>query len=148
MKYAKYGMMVLMLALVIGAGAPPAAAQEAFKGTFNLSTEAYWGPNLLQPGQYSIWMSLDQTQFVRVIRLTGDGVRATILTGPGTPEDISKHSTLQLEQINGVNVVRHLDAGIIGKSYGFTVSKNVRMKVERASAPSQITVPIATGGAY
>jgi len=147
-KYAKYGTIVLMLALVISAGAPRAAAQNVFKGTFNLPTEAYWGPTLLQPGQYSIAMSLDQTQTVRIIRLTGDGVQASILTGTGIPEKVSEHSALRLESVNGVNVVRRLDAGLVGQSYGFAVAKNVRMKVERASAPSPMTVPVSTSGAY
>jgi hypothetical protein len=140
--------MVLMLALVISAGAPRAAAQQAFKGTFSLPTEAYWGSTLLQPGQYSITMSLDQTQGIRVIRVNGDGVRAFMLTGPGIPEDISDRSALLLEKVNGTNVVRQLDAGVLGRSYRFLVAKNVRMKVERASAPSQMAVPIAASSAY
>ncbi|MBZ5596106.1 MAG: hypothetical protein LAP39_28005 [Acidobacteriia bacterium] len=148
MKYAKYGTLVLMLAFVIGITTPRAAAQEVFKGTFNLTTEAYWGKTLLHPGQYSIAMSLDQTQGARLVRLTGEGVQASILTGTGYPREISARSTLRLEQINGVNVVRHLDAGIVGQSYVFAVAKNAGMRVERASAPSQTTVPIATSGAY
>lgn len=140
--------MVLMLAFVVAFSTPRATAQEAFQGTFNLQTEAYWGTTLLPPGSYSIAMGLDPTQRVRVIRLMGDGVRTFLLTGPGIPERISEHSALRLENLNGVYVVRHLDAGILGQSYVFPVSKNVHMKVERARAPSQVTVPVAAGGSY
>jgi len=147
-KYAKYGTMVLMLALLVGFSTPRATAQEAFTGTFTLQSEVYWGTTLLPPGTYTIAMGLDPSQTVRVLRITGDGIRAFLLTGPGTHEDVSAHSQLRLENLNGVYVVRHLDAGIVGQSYVFPVSKNVRMKVERASAPSQMSVPIAAGGSY
>ena len=148
MKYAKYGTMVLMLAFLVGFSTPRAAAQEAFKGTFNLTADTYWGKTLLPPGPYKITMRLDATERVRVVRLEGDGLRAFFLTGPPTLERISDRSTLRIENHNGVYVVRHLDAGILGQSYVFPISKNVRMKVEHASAPSQVTVTVAAGGSY
>lgn len=146
MKYAKYGTMVLMLAFFVGFSTQPAAAQEAFKGTFTLPEAAYWGTTLLPPGPYTVTMSHDPTNRIPLVRIEGDGLRAFILTGPGTPERTSDRSTLRLENYNGVYVVRHLDDGIFGQSYVFPVSKNLRMKVERASTPSQVTVPIAAGG--
>jgi hypothetical protein len=147
-KYAKYGTMVLMLAFLVGFSTPRAMAQEAFKGTFDLQSETYWGPTLLAPGHYTITMGQDPTQRVRLVRLEGDGVRAYILAGPATPEETSAKSKLRLENIHGAYVVRHLDDGIYGQSYVFPVSKNVRMKVERANAtsPSQVTVPVSAGG--
>jgi len=148
-KYAKYGTMVLMLAVFVGFSTPRAMAQQNFKGSFNLPAEAYWGTTLLAPGHYTINMSLDPTQQVRVVRLQGDDLLIYILAGPPTPDRMSERSTLRLENINGVYVVRHLDAGILGQSYVFSVSKNVRMKVQRASAPSQVSVPVvAAGGSY
>jgi len=147
-KYAKYGTMVLMLAVFVGFSTPRAMAQQNFKGSFNLPAEAYWGTTLLAPGHYTINMSLDPTQQVRVVRLQGDDLRIYILAGPPTPDRMSDRSTLRLENINGVYVVRHLDAGILGQSYVFPVSKNVRMKVEHASAPSQVAVPVTAGGSY
>lgn len=150
MKYAKYGTMVLMLAFLVGFSTQQAAAQEAFKGNFNLQAETYWGPTLLAPGHYTITMNVDPTQHVRLVRLEGEGVRTFILAGPSTPDRISDRSLLRLENIHGVYVVRHLDDGIFGQSYVFPVSKNVRMKVERANAtaPTQVTVPVAAGGSY
>jgi hypothetical protein len=147
-KYAKYGTMVLMLAFVVGLTTPRATAQEAFKGSFNLPAAAYWGTTLLAPGHYTIHMSLDPTQRVRVVRLEGDDVRIYILTGPPNPERVSDRSALRLDNINGVYVVRHLDAGILGQSYAFAVSKKVHMKVESASAASEVSVPVAAGGSY
>jgi hypothetical protein len=148
MRYAKYGAMVLMLAFVTGITTPRAAAQEAFRGTFHLTAETYWGKTLLPPGPYTVTMSLDPAQRIRMVRLEGDGLRAFFLTGPPTLDRISHRSTLRLENINGVYVVRHLDAGMLGQSYVFPVSKNVRIKGERASAPSQVAVPISAGGSY
>jgi hypothetical protein len=147
-KYAKYGTMALMLAFVVGFSTQRASALEAFKGTFTLPAETYWGTTLLPPGQYSIMMNLDATQTAHTIHLTGDGIRLNLLTGPGTPHSISDRSTLRLENIDGVYVVRHLDNGIFGQSYVFPFYKSVRMKVQRASAPSQVTVPVAAGGSY
>jgi hypothetical protein len=146
-KYAKYGTMVLMLASFAGFSTP-AAAQEAFQGTFNLTTETYWGKTLLPPGPYKVTMSLDPAQRIRVVRLEGDGLRAFFLTGPPTLDRISHRSTLRLENLNGVYLVRHLDAGLVGESYVFPVSKSVRVKAESASAPTQVTVPISAGGSY
>ena len=140
-----------MLAFLVGFSTPRAMAQqEAFRGNFNLQTETYWGPTLLAPGHYTITMGQDPTERVRLVRLEGEGIRAFILAGPATPEQISARSDLRLENINGIYVVRHLDDGIFGQSYVFPVSKNVRMKVERANAtsPTQVTVPVAAGGSY
>jgi hypothetical protein len=140
--------MVLMLAFLVGFSTPRATAQDAFQGSFNLTTEAYWGRTLLAPGHYTIYISLDPAQRARLIRVTGEGIRTAILTGPATPDRISVRSMLRLENINGVYVVRHLDDGVFGQSYVFPVYKNVRMNVQRASAPSQVTVPVAAGGSY
>ena len=93
-------------------------------------------------------MSLDTTERIHPVRLEGDGLRVFLLTGPPTLNRVSPRSTLRIENRNGVYVVRHLDAGILGQSYVFPVSKKVRMKVERAGAPSQVVVPIAAGGSY
>jgi hypothetical protein len=145
-KYAKYGTMVLMLAIFVGFSTTPAAAQQAFKGSFDLPGETYWGSTLLAPGHYSINMSLDPTTQVRVVRLQGDDRRVFLLSGPPTPDRVSNRNTLRLENINGAYVVRHLDAGILGQSYVFPVAKNVRMQVQRASTSAQVVVPVSTGG--
>jgi hypothetical protein len=146
-KYAKYGTMVLMLAFLVGFSTTPAAAQQAFKGNFDLAAETYWGSTLLAPGHYTINMSLDPTQQVHLVRLEGDDRRVFILTGSPTPDRVSDRNELRLENINGVYVVRHLDAGLLGRSYVFPVAKKVRMQVQRASTSSQtVVVPVAAGG--
>jgi hypothetical protein len=92
-------------------------------------------------------MSLDPTQQVRSVRIQGDDRRVFFLSGPPTPDRVSDRNVLRLENINGVNVVRHLDAGLLGQSYVFPVAKNVRMQVQRASTPTQaVVVPVAAGG--
>jgi hypothetical protein len=148
MKYAKHGFLVLTLALVAGFTAPRAAAQQAFTGSFTLDSEAYWGPTLLPAGQYSIIASLDATSAIRVVSVKGEGVRASVLTGNVLAGRVSAQSKLQLQQINGVNVIRELDAGLVGQSFRFTVSKNARGHAEQASAASMKTVPVSTSGAY
>src|SRR5579864_663879 len=146
MKYAKYGFGVLTLALAMGLTTKPAAAQQAFTGHFTLETEAYWGAKLLPPGEYSILANLDPTSLIREVRVTGDGVRASVLTANTLGEPVSDHSKLRIEQINGVNVIRQLDAGLVGQSFRFGVSKNARVNAEQASVSSQkqLTVPVST----
>jgi len=149
MKYAKYGTIVLMLALFVGFSTPQAAAQQAFTGSFDLPAEAYWGSTLLAPGHYTIRVSLDPTKQVHSVGLQGDDRRVFFLSGPPTPDRVSDRNVLRIENINGVNVVRHLDAGLLGQSYVFPVSKNARTNVQRASTSSQtIVVPVAAGGSY
>jgi hypothetical protein len=145
MKYAKYGTMVLTLALIAGFGTPRAAAQDAFKGTFNLTTEAYWGPTLLPPGEYTITMSLYPTG-ARAVSLVGEDVRASILTDWGIPEHVSHRSALKLQQVNGVYVIRELDAGLVGRSYKFLVSKKARASAEQTNTVSQLAIPVSTSG--
>jgi hypothetical protein len=150
-KYAKYGTMVLMLALFVGFSTPQAAAQQAFVGSFDLPAETYWGSTLLAPGHYTINMSLDPTQQIRALRIQGDDRRVFLLSGPPTPDRVSDRNVLRLENINGVNVVRHLDAGLLGQSYVFPVAKSVRVQVHRASTstPAQtVVVPVSAGGSY
>jgi hypothetical protein len=146
-KYAKYGTMVLMLAFLVGFSTTPAAAQQGFKGNFDLAAETYWGSTLLAPGHYTIKMSLDPTQQVHLVRLEGDDRQVFILTGSPTPDRVSDRNALRLENINGVYVVRHLDAGLLGESYVFPVAKKVRMQVQRASTSSQtVVIPVSAGG--
>lgn len=148
MKYAKHGFLVLTLALVAGFTAPRAAAQQAYTGTFTLASEAYWGPTLLPAGQYSIIANLDPTSAVRAVNIKGDGVRATVLTSRGMTGNVSADNKLLLEQINGVNVIRELDAGLVGQTFRFSVSKNARGHAEQASSSAMTTVPVSTSGAY
>lgn len=144
MKTAKHVIMVLMLAaLAIGATAPQAAAQVGLKGTFDLPVEAYWGSAVLPAGQYKISMNLDASTTTRLVFLDGEGVHAMILAGSAIPGEVPGRSSLQLEETNGVYVVRRLDAGMVGQSYTFLVPKAARMKAERASSSGPISVPVS-----
>jgi len=148
MKYAKHGFLVLTLALAAGFTVPSASAQQAFTGKFTLPSEAYWGPTLLPAGQYSIIANLDPTTAVHEVRVMGEGVRATVLTGAVFTRPVSSHSMLELQDINGVAVIRQLDAGLVGQSFRFSVSKNARGHAEQASASAMTPVPVSTSGAY
>lgn len=143
MKYAKYGFFVLTLALLLGFNAQPAAAQQAFTGHFSLPAEAYWGATLLPPGEYSLTANLNLTSTIHEVTVKSEDIRATILTCNMLAEPVSNHSALELEQINGVNVIRQLDAGIVGQSFRFSVAKQARASAERASATPVKSVPVS-----
>lgn len=147
MKYAKYAFVVLTIALVMSATTQPAAAQQAFTGHFTLPAEAYFGPTLLPAGDYSIQANLDKTTSVREVVVRGDSVRTSILTSTIMTEPVSSQSRLEIQTINGVNVIRQLDAGLVGQSFRFGVSKKARTDVERASlsSPTYVNVPVSSG---
>jgi hypothetical protein len=143
-KTAKHVIMVLMLAaLAIGATAPQAAAQVGLKGTFSLPVAAYWGSAVLPAGQYKISMNLDASSSTRIVFLEGEGMHAMILAGSAIPGEVRSNSSLQLEETNGVYVVRRLDAGTAGQAFSFLVPKAARMKAERASSSTPITVAVS-----
>lgn len=140
MKYAKYAVIVLALALVMGFTAAPAAAQERFVGSFSLSTPAYFGQTLLQPGDYKILVSIDWRSGAHPVEVRSEGFRTFILTGASMNQPVSDRSFLQVERINGVDVIRGLDAGSAGRSFRFVVAKKVHATSEAASA--KMTIPV------
>jgi hypothetical protein len=134
-----------LTALALGLTTTQASAQEVLKGTFELPAAAYWGDTLLQPGQYSIWMST-QTRDLAVaqIHLSGERVTKTYMA-ISKPQGESGRNYLEIADIDGTYVVRALDAGPLGKSFTLGVTKNVRNKALRASAEPAIAVPVSTG---
>src|SRR5580658_10744410 len=68
--------------LAVGLTTVQANAQPVLKGTFELPTAAYFGNTLLQPGQYTIWMSTEVRDIARVptIHQSGEEVTANALT--------------------------------------------------------------------
>jgi hypothetical protein len=121
-----------------------ASAQPVLKGTFELPTAAYFGDKLLQPGQYTIWMSTEVRDIAHVpqIHLSGEGVNATFLAiAKPAPESGRNH--LDVDNIDGTYVIRAFDAGSIGESFAFGVTKSVRNKALRASAEPPIAVAVS-----
>jgi|SRR5580658_243505 hypothetical protein len=130
--------------LAVGLTTVQANAQPVLKGTFELPTAAYFGNTLLQPGQYTIWMSTEVRDIARVptIHLSGEGVNATFLA-IAKPERESGRNYLEVANIDGTYVIRAFDAGMIGESFAFGVTKNVKNKALRASAEPAIAVPVS-----
>jgi hypothetical protein len=137
-----------LLGLALGLTAVRANAQPVLKGTFELPAAAYWGNTLLQPGQYTIWMSTEvrdiaHVAHVPVIHLSGEGINATFLA-VARPEHESGRNYLDVANIDGTYVVRAFDVGSIGESFAFGVTKNVKSKALRASAEPAIAVPVSS----
>jgi hypothetical protein len=121
-----------------------AKAEPVLKGTFELPAAAYWGDTLLQPGQYTIWMSTEVRDIARVptIHLSGEGLNATFLA-IARPEKESGRNVLDVVNIGGTYVIRAFDAGMLGESFGFGVSKSVKNKALRASVEPGLTVVVS-----
>jgi len=130
-----------LMALALGSTATQASAQPALRGTFELPASAYWGDTLLQAGQYEIWMSTEM-QNVAQIHLSGEGVTKTFLAAPH-PMRKSGRTYLEVADIGGTYVVRAFDAGFLGKSLAFGVTKNVNNSALRASAKPAVAVPVS-----
>jgi hypothetical protein len=118
------------------------AAETVTKGTFTLPAQAYWNDTLLQPGEYSLSLNRNLTGIDLVI-LRGEGVTATFLTPAGSA-DGTVRSCLKIDDVHGTYVIRELDAGVIGRSYRFGVSKAVRNLTLRGNATQPLTVPVST----
>ena len=134
-----------LVGLALGLTTVQANAQPVLKGTFELPAAAYWGNTLLQPGQYTIWMSTEMRDMAHVpaIHLSGEGVNLTFLAIP-KPDKGSGRNYLNVANIDGTYVIRAFDAGSLGESFAFGVTKNVRNKALRASAELPgIAVPVA-----
>ena len=133
-----------LVGLALGLTTVQANAQPVLKGTFELPAAAYWGNTLLQPGQYTIWMSTEMRDMAHVpaIHLSGEGVNATFLA-IAKPDKESGRNYLDIANIDGTYVIRAFDAGLLGESFTFGVTKSVKNKALRASAEPAIAVPVS-----
>jgi hypothetical protein len=133
-----------LVGLALGLATAPASAQSILRGTFELPTAAYFGNTLLQPGQYTIWTSTEIHDIAHVpaIHLNGEGVRLTFLA-VATPAKESGRNFLDVANIDGTYVIKAFDAGSIGESFAFSVTKSVKNKALRASSEAPIAVALA-----
>jgi hypothetical protein len=133
-----------LIGLALGLTTTQANAQSVLKATFELPAAAYFGSTLLQPGQYTIWMSTEALDLARVpaIHLSGEGVNTTFLA-IARPAQESGRNFLDVANIGGAYVIRAFDAGSIGESFAFGVTKSVKNKALRASAEPPIAVPVS-----
>ena len=121
------------------------ANAQTLKGTFELPAAAYWGDTLLQPGQYTIWMSTEVRDLVHtpVIHLSGEGVNVNYLA-VARPAVESGRNYLDIANIDGTYYIRAFDAGTIGESFAFGPTKSVKSKALRASAEPVAAVPVSS----
>jgi hypothetical protein len=133
-----------LIGLALGLATVQANAEPVLKGTFELPAAAYWGDTLLQPGQYTIWMSTEVRDMARLptIHLSGEGVNATFLA-IAKPARESGRNYLDIANVEGTYVVRAFDAGSIGESFAFGVTRSVKNKALRASAEPAMAVPVS-----
>jgi hypothetical protein len=146
-KYLMTGLALMLLAF--GFTAVPAKAEPVLKGSFELPAAVYWGDTLLQPGEYTIWMSTEVRDIanVPVIHVVGEGVKLDFLA-IARPERESGRNVLEIADIQGTHVVRAFDAGLLGESFTFGVTKSVKGKALRASADPATTVVVTAAAGY
>ena len=138
-----------LAAFALGMTTTKAGAQMVLKGSFELPRAAYFGDKLLQPGQYSIWLSAESRDPARAatIQVSGEGVNAKFLAiSKPTPESSRNH--LDITGTDGTYVVSSFQAGLLGRSYAFGVTKSVQNKMLRASAGPRMAVPVSTAEGF
>jgi hypothetical protein len=142
-------MTLALTALALGVTTTQAMAQSIMKGAFELPRATYFGDTLLPAGQYKVWLSTDakDLETVSAIHLTGQGVRKTFLA-ISTSRRETERNYLEIADMGGVYVVRAFDSGTLGKSFGFGVTKNVKMKALDAQALPGISIPVSSGANF
>jgi len=138
-----------LAALALGLTAVKANAEPILRGTFELPAAAYFGDKLLQPGQYTIWMSSETRDIsnVPVVHLTGEGVNIAYLA-IARPAAESKHNFLDVQNVAGTYVIEAFDAGTIGETFSFGVTRNVKSKALRASVEPAMAVPVLSASGF
>src|SRR5580704_7349313 len=142
-------MTLALTALALGVTTTQAMAQSIMKGAFELPRATYFGDTLLPAGQYKVWLSTDakDLETVSAIHLTGQGVRKTFLA-ISTSRRETERNYLEIADMGGVYVVRAFDSGTLGKSFGFGVTKNAKMKALDAQALPGISIPVSSGANF
>jgi len=146
MKLQKHFILTLALGVMaLGVTTSRANADEVYKGTFTLPVEAYWSSALLHPGEYSISLDTNSSRN-SLVHLRGSNFHAMILAGSVTLHNTRKPSRLTLEDVNGVYVVRELQAGILGKDFRFQVSNAARRQADSAVNRQPLNIQVAAAG--
>jgi hypothetical protein len=142
-------MTLALTALALGVTTTQAMAQSAMKGAFELPRATYFGDTLLPAGQYKVWLSTaaKDLETISAIHLTGQGVRKTFLA-ISTSRRETERNYLEIADMGGVYVVRAFDSGTLGKSFGFGVTKNVKMKALDAQVRPGISIPVSSGANF
>jgi len=142
-------MTLALTALALGVTTTQAMAQSVMKGAFELPRATYFGDTLLPAGQYKVWLSTaaKDLETISAIHLTGQGVRKTFLA-ISTSRRETERNYLEIADMGGVYVVRAFDSGTLGKSFGFGVTKNVKMKALDAQALPGISIPVSSGANF
>jgi hypothetical protein len=137
MKLRGYAVFGVLFTVALAGLAMPASAQN-YKGKFTLPFEAHWGTVNLQPGDYTV--STDVIGGTPLIYVTGNGVMASIFTGPvefRQPSD--SRGQLEVTEVNGTHVITRFVAASVGRDYSFSIPKSIGGKgfvaLKKAAVP-------------
>ncbi len=112
---------IALVALALCSTAALGKSQDAYQGTFTLPFEAHWAGATLPAGEYTILMAQDITPYQLFVR--GQGTRAIIMATAHDTEAVSGQSHLTVVSSGGREVITSLEAGQIGMSFDYAISK-------------------------
>jgi hypothetical protein len=107
--------------IAVCASPAPAAAQDAYKGSFTLPNDVRWSQNLLPAGDYTF--ALKSNTLPAQIVIHGPNGFAMILTSATSRKDSDASSSITIERRGGMRVVSDLYLAELGLELRYAAPK-------------------------
>jgi hypothetical protein len=132
------------IALIAVCAAPaPAAAQDAYKGRFTLTSDVRWSQALLPAGEYTF--SLKSAAVPARILIHGPNGFAMVLTSATSTKNSDASSSITIERRGGMRVVRDLYLAQLGLDLRYAAPKLPHNEIAQGpSSTEQVIVAMAT----
>lgn len=142
MKFKRYAVLAALGAVAMVGLTRPAAAQN-YRAAFTLPFEAHWGAVDLQPGDYTVTVST--VGALPVLHVAGNGSTVSILAGPVTMREASdKGGRIELQQVNGTQVVTRYVAANAGREFQFAIPKSLTKGGMGTVALKKAVIPVSS----
>ena len=135
---------IVAIALIAVCASPaPAAAQDAYKGSFTLTNDVRWSQALLPAGEYTF--SLKSNALPAQILIHGPNGFAMILTSVTSRKDSDASSTMTIERRGGMRVVRDLYLAELGLDLRYAAPKLPHTEIAQGPrSTEQVLVAMTT----
>ena len=143
---------IALMALVLCATAVLGKSQDAYQGKFTLPFEAHWAGATLPAGEYTISMP-DAEISPYWLYVRGQGQVAIIMATATDTKAVSKQSQLAVVNTGGREAITSLEAGQLGMTFDYAVSKSKSAKSNETKTETQtestlrVNVPVRGFGA-
>lgn len=113
---------IIAIGLIAVCASPaPAAAQDAYKGRFTLTEDVRWSQTMLPAGEYTL--SLKSASVPAQIILHGPNGFAIVMSSSTDTKNSDAPSSITVERVGGMRVVRDLHLAELGIDLRYSVPK-------------------------